>query len=472
MKPSIAAAARRTVGTIALLVLALLGAVAAGRLGHPIVSSLGGGWAPNLVLISIDTLRADRMSVYGYSRSTTPELERFAEEAVVFDRFFYSGGGTLPSHMTLMTGLNPATHGLGPASAKVLESERETLAESMRARGYVSAAFVDGGWMSGKFGFSQGFDVYDDAGGGLAESLPKARTWLAEAGHRPFLLFLHTYDVHSAAGRLPYDCPGDAELRFSGPAPTSFDGCREGDCATALLASVNSRARRGELRPEDYLSEAELEFISSLYDGCIRYADERLGELFAELRAQGLWDSTVVVVLSDHGEEFLEHGFLLHDQGGYEELAHIPLLIKLPGSALGGVRVGSLAAMVDVFSTLAEILRLRLPEGAQGYSLVPSMLRGRAVRSELHMYSVLRTGDRKYFSDEHRLFDLTNDPLEARNLWAGAGEEVARLERRVRSRIAADLAAAAQFERRYGRGSPAELSAEDEARLRALGYLR
>lgn len=472
MRPSIAAVASRTFTAIALLALAAISAVAVGESTERMALSRGRSWAPNLLLISIDTLRADRMSVYGYERRTTPELERFAEEAVVFDRFFYSGGGTLPSHMTLMTGLNPATHGLGPASTKVLESERETLAETMRASGYVSAAFVDGGWMSGKFGFSQGFEIYDEAGGGLAASLPKARSWLVDAGQRPFLLFLHTYDVHSAAGRLPYDCPGDTELRFSGPAPAGFDGCREGDCATSLLARVNSRTRRGELHAKDYFSEAELEFVSALYDGCIHYADHRLGELFAEMRALGLWDSTLVVVLSDHGEEFLEHGFFLHDQGGFEELANIPLMIKLPGGALGGVRVGSLAAMVDVLPTLAEILRLRLPEGAQGHSLVPSMLHGRAVRTELHMYSVLRSENRKYFSDEHRLFDLTNDPLEVRNLWAESAAEAANLERRVRSRIAADLAAASEFERRYGRGSPIKLSAEDEARLRALGYLR
>ena len=115
---------------------------------------------PNLLLVSIDTLRADRLSAYGYSRPTSPELDRFATEAVLFERFYYNGGGTLPSHMSLFTSLSPVTHGIGPESPKTLEPERQTLAESLSSSGYSTAGFTDGGWMAGKFGFTQGFDRY------------------------------------------------------------------------------------------------------------------------------------------------------------------------------------------------------------------------------------------------------------------------------------------------------------------------
>lgn len=426
----------------------------------------------NLVLVSIDTLRADRMSLYGYERDTTPFLEELARESVVFDRFFYSGGGTLPSHMSMMTGLNPATHGIGPTTPKPLPPDRETLAESFSASGYATLALVDGGWMSAKFGFGQGFETYDESGGHLAAHLPRAEAWLDRLGGRPFFLFLHTYDVHSSWLNLPYDCPGAAELRYVDPSGPHFDGCRDGLCASARLADSNRRAREAGSTVGLYLSAEEIRFASDLYDGCIRYVDSELRHLVETLRSRRLWDKTVFVVLSDHGEEFAEHGFMLHDQGGYEELARIPLMIRLPKGELGGMRVTSLAAMVDVAPTLTEILRVRPLQDAQGVSQIAAMLRGRPVRSDLHMYSVLRDGRFKYFSDERRLFDLVADPAEQHNIWSDEPDRLRQLERRVRQKIEVDLDAARDFARRGASGPDVTLSPEEIERLRSLGYLR
>lgn len=426
----------------------------------------------SLLLVSIDTLRADRLSLYGYARPTSPNLDALSREAVVFDRFFYNGGGTLPSHMSLMTSLHPATHGVGPESGKALEPERWTLAEILQGRGFATAAFTDGGWMSAKFGFGQGFERYDEAGHGFAETLPRALAWLDQlpAG-RPFFLFLHSYDVHSAWRELPYDCPGDAELRFAGPPPPEVSGCRDGACASARLAEANRRVRAGE--PLDArVSPAEVAYFSDLYDGCVAFADARLGDLFARLRAAGRWEETLVVVLSDHGEEFGEHGQLLHDQGGYEELARIPLLIKLPHGRFGGRRIESLAAMVDVLPTLTALLGAPTPAEAQGRSLVRALESGRTGRPDVHMYSVLRDERQKYFSDERRLFDLDADPRERANLYGASPERVGALERRVRDLIALDHAAADRFARRAHPGARPAMSDEEIERLRALGYLR
>jgi arylsulfatase A-like enzyme len=428
---------------------------------------------PNLLLISIDTLRADRLSVYGYGRPVSPRLDELAREAVVFDRFFYNGGGTLPSHMTMMTSLHPATHSIGPESAKTLEPERQTLAETLAAAGYATAAFTGGGWVAAKFGFDQGFDRYEESDLGFAASIPEAQRWLEQVPRdRPFFLFLHSYDVHSAWNRLPYDCPGDAELEFVRARPAGFDGCRDGECASGLLAEANVRVRAGAARLDQQFTPEELAFVSDLYDGCVHWTDARLGELFDALRTDGRWAETTVVVLSDHGEEFGEHGQMLHDQGGYEEIAHIPWILKLPGGRAAGRRVGGLAAMVDVMPTLLDTVALRPPAGVQGRSLLRAIAEGRTSRPAVHMYSVLRTASHKYFSDEHRLFDLAADPREIRNLFAQEPALTTRLERQVRDLIALDHAAAAAFSRRAPGAPPVELSDEELARLRALGYLR
>jgi arylsulfatase A-like enzyme len=427
---------------------------------------------PNLVLVSVDTLRADRLSAYGYGRDTSPFLEQLASEAVLFENFYYNGGGTLPSHMSLFTSLHPATHGIGPESAKTLEPERTTLAEVLSDRGYATGAFTDGGWMAGKFGFSQGFATYGESGGGLGSALPSASKWLDERDTtRPFFLFLHTYDVHSAWNELPYDCPGDAELHFAGTAPPGYSPCRDGECASRRLASANTAIRSG--RPlEEIFDAAQVRYISDLYDGCIRWVDSRLGTFFDELRSRELWEDTVLVILSDHGEEFGEHGQFLHDQGGYEELARIPLIVKPAGPRVPGKRVSGLAAMVDVLPTLLELLEIEPPATSQGASLREAMTSGRTRRPNVHMYSVLRDEGWKYFSDERRLFDLTLDRRELVNRQSDLPDRVAAMERTVRALIEVDHAAAREFERRAAPSGTTSLTAEERERLRSLGYLR
>lgn len=426
----------------------------------------------NVVLVSIDTLRADRLSLYGYPRATSPFLDHLASEAIVFDGFYYTGGGTLPSHLSMLTSLYPANHGIGPRTPRRLEEERVTLAEVLHGAGFATAAFVGGGWLSARFGFDQGFDQFDESGHGFAENLPKGLAWIRRNPNRSFFLFLHTYDVHSAGRGLPYDCPGQNELRFAGPPPGGFDGCRDGACASRWLGAVNDRIRSGASTLEQELSSDELRFVSDLYDGCVHYADDQLRELVAGLKALDLLDRTLLVITSDHGEEFGEHGFLLHDQGGYEELAHLPLIVRLPGGREGGRRVEGLAAMVDLAPTILDLVGLDAPAEAQGESLVPAIRGLRTAREDVHMYSVLRTAGHKYFSDERFLFDLANDGAEKRNVWSDEPELVAGLERRVRSLIAVDHAAAARFHELVETGAEPELPPEIVEKLRSLGYLR
>ncbi len=442
------------------------------------VSSEGAGARqasrPSLIMISVDTLRADRLSVYGYTRPTSPVLERLAAEGVVFDSFYYNGGGTLPSHMTLFTSLHPATHGIEPSSGRVLPAERVTLTEVLRAAGYRTGAFVDPGWLNPKYGFAQGFEIYDDGGHRLRANLPKALDWLGTLGDAPFFLFLHTYDVHSTGlgESLPYDCPGDTEWRFVGTPPAGYDGCQGSLCGTKLLRDLNQRAEESGGPVASLVDPTHLATISSLYDGCVSYVDEQIGALVRHLGDAGTLERTILVVLSDHGEEFGEHGRLLHDQGGYEELARIPWIVRLPTHRFAGTRVKGLAAMADVAPTLLELMGLPPIPDAQGHSQVSALGSGQSNRREVHMYSILRRGHYKLFPDEHRLFDLDQDPAEKRNVWAESPEVASALETRVRRILRGDLALARRFETQGPAAGPAVLDEAELQRLRSLGYLR
>jgi hypothetical protein len=154
-----------------------------------------------IILISLDTLRADHLSTYGYHRKTSPSIDALAKESIVFERAVVQAPTTLPSHMSIMTSLYPSFHGVWPQNFP-LADEHVTLAESLREGGYRTAAFVDGGYMSGVYGFKQGFDLYDDQEKGILSILPKVKKWLDDNKSDPFFLFIHCYDIHS-----PYTSP-------------------------------------------------------------------------------------------------------------------------------------------------------------------------------------------------------------------------------------------------------------------------
>ncbi len=423
----------------------------------------------NLLLISIDTLRADRMQVYGYPRPDTPHLVDLARQGVLFERFYHSGGGTLPSHMSMLTSLNPVTHGVDVGTDTVLDPGWVTLAEQLQAHGFTTGAFVDGGWVLARFGFDAGFDRWDEKGGEFETILPKAHQWVKRHRGERFFLFLHTYDIHSGSEGYPYQCPGDHATRFA-PRPPGFDGCRGGRCASELLAWTNQGIAAGERTLSDVFTREEVDGMSSAYDGCISYVDARIADFLGALQELGLYDRTVVAVTSDHGEEFGDHGMLIHDQGGYEEISHIPLILKLPRSRFAGRRVAGLAAMVDLEPTLLEILGVPVPDQAQGRSLLPAVTDGEVVREDVHMYANLVTPTWKLIPAVGGLFNLVDDPEEKVNLHGSDPALEERLEHRLRQLIAKDKAARRAHAAATGTG-PA-LTPEEAARLRALGYLR
>ena len=289
---------------------------------------------PNIVLVSIDTLRADRMGLYGGEHATTPHLEGFASDALVFDRALSTSTWTLPSHGSLLTGLLPDQHGL-IAVPDQLPPDMPTVAARLRRLGYHTVAFTDGGFLRPRWGLSVGFDRWDTTPGqpwepkDVAVVVDEARRWLAGNGYEPFFLFVHTYEVHQ-----PYrDVEGFAD-------PFLPPGAEPGGALQAFeLAEF----------PAD---PAESALARALYDGGVARADHYLGGWLEELRDGGALADTAVIVTSDHGEELGDHGTYEHAYGRlYDENVHVPLIVR-PAGGTAGRHVAVPASGLDVAPTL------------------------------------------------------------------------------------------------------------------------
>ncbi len=308
------------------------------------------------ILISIDALRADHLGVYGYPKPTSPFLDELARRATVFDHAFAQIPSTLPSHMSMFTGLYPTEHGVFPPSA-VLAPEIRTLPEILLHAGFHTAGHTEGGYVQGGYGFSRGFGEWTDTP--YADDTDVERTFGRGADFlesvKPderFFLFLHTYTVHD-----PYWPPERyREMFWPGPPPASA-----GEPTGPHFAAVNNGL--AETTPE------AVEYFEALYDASIRYLDDRLRQLFADLEASGLADETTVIFTADHGEEFLEHGQLVHTQI-YPECLRIPLIVVHPAQK-SGARIGRVAQTVDFAPTVYDLAGVAAPPGLSGQSLKP-----------------------------------------------------------------------------------------------------
>lgn len=342
-----------------------------------------------VLFISIDTLAAEHMSVYGYGRRTTPELERFAQDAVVFERCAANAPWTLPSYMSVMTGLHAFAHyrefdwgtGFRPElwDTWELATNRWTLAEMLRARGYRTAGFVDNLWLTDKFNFPQGFEVFDfsageipreDPEGGIRHVLPLADAWLdALAPGEPYFLFLHAFDVHGPylpqppyAGTFTGDPLFDAEHR----APAG--GMEK------AFGSIPVYIARGVVPEGEIPTELATGPIHADYDEEILALDAELGRYFDSLKARGLYDPALIVLTADHGETTVDHDFYFGHGVVWEDVARVPLMVKLPGNERGGTRIAGSVQLVDLMPTLMDLVGLD-PErpGLHGRSLLPAL---------------------------------------------------------------------------------------------------
>jgi arylsulfatase len=350
---------------------------------------------PPIVLISMDTLRADRVGTYGYNGAVTPNLDAFAAQSTVFERAFSQASQTAPSHGSIFTSTYPsrlATNG----EVSALRSDHLMLAQILSLYGYQTGAFVGGADLGPSRGLALGFDTYKAPVdfGSIYHTGPLALAWLGSIDRtRPYFLFVHGYDAHapyvkpSPYGYIRADASYEglgqsvgrtsARLILDGYLLPSFQAVGE---QYRTFVRPRSAAGRAALEKEVYPSgppvmatDRDLAQMRDLYDGAVSYGDAMFGLLMTALQDRGVLDEAIVVLLSDHGEQLGEHGVFWHGYGLGDEETHVMLMVRMPGGAGGGRRVHDMVELVDVLPTITELVGAVTPAGIDGRSLLPAI---------------------------------------------------------------------------------------------------
>lgn len=353
---------------------------------------------PDIVLISMDTMRADRLGAWGNPDRLTPNLDAFAAEAVVFDQAYAHAIQTAPSHASLFSSRYPVEV-QGQGRQPWFTDATPTLAQVLAAYGYQAGAFVGGADLSPHMGLTRGFETYESSAsfGSLHHTTAPALAWLdARDRSRPAFAFVHGYDCHSRYLKPPPWGYSRADAAYEGPGQEAVrtaterivDGRLYSDFFTLLGAQTvmlrprsrvgrESMARQAAERsgaPTE-IGEADVALVRGVYDGAVAYADAHFGLLMAGLQARGLLDSAVIVVLSDHGEGLGEDGLFGHCCDVTDAEAQVALMVRMPGGKGGGRRFSGLVGLIDVAPTLYELAGAMAPAGIKGQSLA-SVLRG------------------------------------------------------------------------------------------------
>ena len=382
---------------------------------------------PNVVLYLVDTLRQDHLGVYGYERQTSPSIDALAQDAILFEQAFATSSWTKASTGSLLTGLQPRQHG-AVSRNNPLSGDTELLSEILSALGYYCAAIITNPFVAEHWGFNRGYDHFED----LGEQVATAGGWMQihaqEVNERafevlddrppeePFFLYLHTIDPHGPNDPLePYDT-----LFTDTPRPPG------------IASKLDKPAQPMQLRN-----------TVALYDSEIRYADDQFGVFLQGLKDRGLYDNTVIWFLSDHGEEFLDHGRGGHGTQLFNELVKIPLILKLPQQKHAGQVVSTPVSLVDVLVTQLDLHQHPRPDGLAGRNLlevlgpdpdeVPIFLDLNLTKQELYISEGIVLGDYKYFEEllpepQEYLFNIREDPGETRNLVDLRPEKLAELK--------------------------------------------
>ncbi len=418
---------------------------------------------PNILLLVIDCLRADRLAgELAYPRPATPNLDALAAESVQFTSAFAQTNWTRPSIPTFLTGLYPSEHGLmslgqgaDATSSEGLSPLAVTLAEALATRGYSRAMIGEQHQLAPRFGLNQGFEHYNHKGSNATSMHEAILSWI-DGASAPFFGYLHYLELH-----WPY-CPPE-ETRGV------FTEGYEGRNFCFQWRKLRKDLRSGAV----VLDDVEIEALAARYDEELLAVDARLGELFAELVERGIWDDSLVLGNSDHGEEFFEHGGMGHGSTLHDELIAVPLIVKPPAywRVETGVKVDALVELRDLAPTLLEAAGL-VPDASLGVSLVP-WIRDRRPQVERDFVFAedtrsvaIRTRELKLIAPRDGsdvvLYDLDADPGETHDVAAERPRDTARLQRHLREW----LASLEPLESRE-----TELDEETLRGLRALGYV-
>jgi arylsulfatase A-like enzyme len=392
-----------------------------------LLSCQPGGGPANVVLIAVDTLRPDHLGCYGYSRPTSPSIDRLAAEGVRFENAISACPWTLPSFATVFTSLYPSQHGAGSLQAR-LRTAFPTLAMMMLKRGYSTAGIVNNSTLGADFKMDRGFEYYDlppPMRGRLADgTTDDALKWIDANVDKPFFLFVHFFDPH-----MPYEPPAPYDTLFnpgySGPVGRTFH--MAGPIGQAQIEAP-------PIAPQDFTQ------VVSLYDGEIAFTDAAVGKLIAGLDERGLREKTLVVFIADHGEELLDHNGLGHGHTLFDELLRVPIIISWPGKLPSGQVVSRQVRLLDVVPTILDLVRVTTDAHLEGASLRPLLTgKGNPKAPETSLLpadiafsgALLYGGERKSVrahpwklvyevaTGDARLYDLQHDPGEAQDVSGG-----------------------------------------------------
>jgi arylsulfatase A-like enzyme/tetratricopeptide (TPR) repeat protein len=401
---------------------------------------------PNVILMTLDTTRADHLACYGYPDVKTPHLDSLARRGVLFEQAATNSPLTLPAHCSILTGMYPTYHGVRINGNTALNEEQTTIAEVLSAQGYQCGAFMGAFVLDGRWGLKQGFQHYDDQFdlkkykhidlGAVQrpgnEVMDATLDWLEEQKSSPFFAWIHFYDPHT-----PYE------------------------------------------PPEPYLSEYGPRGLAGLYDGEIAFMDQQIGRCLSWIENNGLDESTILVLVGDHGEGLGSHGEGTHGYFIYDYAIHVPLIIVTPFESLQGLRVSSQVRIIDIFPTLLEMASITPPAETQGRSLLPLMFRPQKEEDEFayaesmspnlqfgwSSIHSLRTTQYKYIdTPKAELYDLTRDPDEQTNL-LGQYPNITREMKDMLDRLMEETSQSAPTPQ------AANLDRETIEKLSALGYI-
>lgn len=426
------------------------------------------------VLIVVDTLRADHLGIYGYRRPTSPRLDQWARQGMVFEHAFSTSPWTLPTFGSLFTGRLPSRHLAGrfdredphrapmKKSFRRLETSLPTLAEEMKRHGLATGAVISNAFLGPRFGVARGFDSYDFHSSHQRNSrradiaVDLALDWLDRQAGKPFFFTLHLFDPH-----LGYEPPAPFRGRFSADVPET------GKPRVTDLMEIRPLVRSGE--------GVDIDYLEALYDEELLFVDSQLGRFLDELERRAILDRAVVVLTSDHGEEFLDHQDFEHGHSVYNEVLRVPLILWGPGVEPG--RSDAPASLLDLFPTLLEAVGAEGPADSPGRSLLP-VLAGedpsslRLLIAESTLYGPEQRAAVRWpykltqmpWSDQVALFDLSADFAETRDL-AAERPEMARLLKAALETVLDDLEDGVP-------GEEAELDPQTLESLRSLGYIQ
>ncbi len=380
------------------------------------------------MLVGIDTLRADHLGCHGYARPTSPRIDRLASEGRSFQAAISPSPWTLPAFASIMTGLLPSRHRAGEGSGfrrSQLSDGTETLATHLRRAGWATGSFVSNGFAGAEVGLAQGMDEHRRAAGIARVAVDDALAWLDRHARDRFFLFLHIVDPHEPYAPSPADAEPFIDPDYEGPIGLRYSG--------------NGR---------DVETAADRRRVVDLYDGEVRYADRLVGEVLDALAARGIYERTMVIVTSDHGEELFERGALGHGHTLHDELLRVPLVVRLPGEHPAGA-VAQQVSTVDIMPTVLDAVGLPVPDGLDGESLLPLVRDPDAVHAVRPAFAEFLWGgpEQKAIRSEAekliltpsdgsaRLYALAFDPGERVDVSAALGSRVETLSAQLEARL-------------------------------------